>query len=354
MTTGIAVLNFGEPAEPEREAVVGYLERIFLANMEIEGDTTPEEARERARSLAERRVPALLEEYEEIAGSPLNAHAEAQAELLEAELTDRGYDVTTYRGFQFMDPFVEDAAEAAHDDGVDQLVGLPLYPLCGPSTTVQALEELSAALDDLEWSPAYHEITGWHTHSAYLRLRADAIRRVLDQNGLELGEETRLVFSAHGTPTYYLDEGSRYVQYVEEYADVVNKMLGSPGYELGYQNHANRDVEWTQPDVEEVVENLDAERIVVDPMSFMHEQSETLSELDIELREEAEEQGMEFFRVPVPYDDERFIDLLADLVEPFVADFDPEYYGFQSCMCRDDPNAMCLNAGRNARAEREK
>ncbi|WP_339106078.1 ferrochelatase [Haloterrigena salinisoli] len=353
MATGIAVLNFGEPSEPARDAVVDYLERIFLANMEIEGDTTPDAARERAHELAERRVPALIEEYEAIGGSPLNAHAEKQARLLESELANRGYDVTTYNGFQFTEPFVEDAAAAAFDDGVSQLIGLPLYPLCGPSTTVQALEDLSAAVDDQGWDPDYHEITGWHTHSAYLRVRADAIRDALERYGLELGSDTRLVFSAHGTPKYYLEEGSRYAQYVEEYTEIIGRMLGSPGYELGYQNHENRDVEWTEPDVESVVEDLDAERIVVDPVSFMHEQSETLSELDIELREEAEAQGTEFFRVPVPYDDSRFIELLADLVEPFVADFDPEYYGFQSCTCRDSPTAMCLNARRNESAARD-
>ena len=347
MTTGIAVLNFGEPAAADREVVEEYLERIFLANMDIEGDTSQEAARERARSLAERRAPGLLEEYGEIDGSPLNAHARRQADLLETELRERGYDAETYVGYQFMEPFVEDAAEQAHADGVDRLIGLPVYPLCGPSTTVQALEKLAGAVDEIDWDVPYHEITGYHTHSAYARLRADNIRRTLDREGLELDSDTRLIFSAHGTPTYYLDEGSRYVQYVEEYCEMVAGMLGSPEYELGYQNHANRDVEWTQPDVEDVVERIDAERVVVDPTSFMHEQSETLAELDHDLREEAEEAGLGFTRVPVPYDDERFVGLLADLTEPFVAGFDPDYYGLQQCKCRPEPNAMCLNARRN-------
>ena len=347
MTTGIAVLNFGEPAAADREVVVDYLERIFLANMDIEGDTTEEAARERARSLAERRAPGLMEEYGEIGGSPLNAHADRQADLVEAELRERGYDVETYIGYQFMEPFIGDAAEQAHEDGVDRLIGLPVYPLCGPSTTVQALEKLADAVDDLDWDVPYTEITGYHTHSAYARLRADNIRKTLDREGITLDEDTRLVFSAHGTPTYYLDEGSRYVQYVEEHCEMVSGMLGYPDYELGYQNHANRDVEWTQPDVEELIEEIDAEHVVVDPTSFMHEQSETLSELDVELREEAEEEGLGFTRVPVPYDDERFVGLLADLTEPFIADFDPDLYGLQQCKCRPEPNAMCLNARRN-------
>src|SRR6056297_1028194 len=101
MTTGVVLLNFGEPAEPTRENVVPYLERIFLNNASLEDADTEEEARERARQLAERRAPGLIEEYEEIGGSPLNPQAEAQADALADELDERGYDIQTYVGMQF-------------------------------------------------------------------------------------------------------------------------------------------------------------------------------------------------------------------------------------------------------------
>jgi ferrochelatase len=123
-------------------------------------------------------------------------------------------------------------------------------------------------------------------------------------------------------------------------------MVGVDDYALGFQNHENRDIPWTSPDVESAVEELDAERVVVEPVSFMHEQSETLSELDDELREEAEEAGMAFHRVPVPHDDERFPSVLADLVEPFLLGMEPEYYQFRQCQCRDEPGTYCLNAPR--------
>lgn len=340
------MLNFGEPSEPTRENVVAYLERIFFDNAELDGDTTEAEARERSRKLAERRAPGLIEEYQEMGGgSPLNPQAQDQADRLEAELRERGYDVTTYTGYQFTEPLVADAAERAHEDDVDHLVGLPVYPLCGATTTVAALERLREAVDDLGWGVELDEVTGWHKHPLYNRLRADNVRSFADDHDLDLQDpDTELFFSAHGTPNHYLDEGSRYDTYVSEWCSVMSRMLDVDDYTLGFQNHGNRDIPWTEPDIEEAIEHVDAERVVVEPVSFMHEQSETLSELDMELREEAEEEGLEFYRVPVPHDDDRFQSVLADLVEPFVSEFDPQYYQFRQCQCKSTPGTMCLNA----------
>ncbi|QSG09618.1 ferrochelatase [Halapricum desulfuricans] len=350
MSTGVVLLNFGEPPTADREAVVDYLERIFYSNMDIEEDPdlTPEAARKRAGKLAERRAPGLIEEYEEIGGgSPLNEQASAQADALETELRDRGYDVATYTGMLYTEPFTDEAAERAVADGHDEVLGLPIYPLCGPSTTNLSLDHLADGLDSAGFDGELHEVSGWHRHPTYNRLRAENIREYAEREGVDLhDEDTVLFFSAHGTPRYYLDEGSRYDRYVEEWCAGMAGILGLEDYELGFQNHDNRsEVAWTEPDVEEAIESLDAERVVVEPVSFMHEQSETLSELDIELREEAEEAGIEeFYRVPIPHDDDRFPSVLADLAEPFLADFDPGYFQFRQCHCRDKPGTMCLNA----------
>jgi len=347
MSTGVVLLNFGEPSAPERDRVVDYLERIFYANADLGEADSEAAARERSRTLAQRRAPGLLGEYEEIGGSPLNEQAQGQTDLLEARLAERGYDVTTYLGMQYTEPFIEDAAERAMTDGMDRVVGLPIYPLCGPSTNVLALDELEEAIADLDWDPEFQGITGWHKHPTYNQVRADAIERHADEHGLDLtADDTAMVFSAHGTPKHYLNEGSRYDIYVDEYCEVISSLLGLSEYHLGFQNHENRDIPWTEPEVDDLIEEVDAERVVVDPISFLHEQSETLSELDIELEEEAVEAGLEFHRVPIPHDDDRIPDVFADLVEPFLAGFDPEYYQFRRCQCRDEPGTMCLNAPR--------
>ncbi len=349
MTTGVVLLNFGEPGAPDRDTVLEYLTRIFFDNADLEEADSEEAAWERSRELAERRLPSLMEEYESIGGSPLQEQAGAQADALESALTERGHEVELYHAMQFMEPLITDLPATLADDGIDSVIAVPIYPLCGPSTTVSAIDSLESSIEDVDgYEPEFTAITGWHRVPAYNRLRAEGIREFVDQEGVDLQDpDTAFVFSAHGTPKKYLAEGSRYDQYVEEHASAIADMLGLGDYEIGYQNHANRGIEWTEPDTEDVVEGLEgeAERVVVEPMSFMHEQSETLVELDIDLREDAADVGLELHRVPVPHDDPRFATLLADTVEPFLSGFEPSYYQLRQCECRSEPGTYCYNAG---------
>lgn len=346
MTLGVIVLNFGEPPEPTHDQVVAFLERIFYANADLEGLTDPEARRRRSRELAERRASGLVEEYGLIGRSPMNEQADSQAEALARELADRGVSASVHSAFQFTPPLVPETIEKLRAEEVDVLVALPIYPLCGPSTNVAALNDVRSALDEAGWSVELRGISGWHRHPLYLALRADAIADTARKAGLDLSDpETRVVFSAHGTPKKYLDAGSRYQEYVEELCEEMARRLGLDVYELGYQNHTNRGIEWTQPDIEEVIRTVEARRVIVDPVSFMHEQSETLAELDHELREEAESAGLEFHRVPVPHADPRFAAVLADLVALRVSnEADPSLPRLAPCRCRPAKDTFCMNA----------
>lgn len=342
--TGILLLNFGEPETATDETVIPFLERIFWTNAALDGDLPEAERRRRSRALAQRRAPGLIAEYRAIGGSPLNRQAAAQARALEDEVARRGRSARCYVGMQFTDPLIEHAARRAVEDGIERLIALPTYPLCGPSTTVAALESLRCALDGLGCAVEVREITGWHRHPLYVRLRADAIRSVLEQAKARAPDgRTVLVFSAHGTPLKYLEAGSRYEIYVNDCCRLVAAELGVADYIVGYQNHSNRGIPWTQPDIEDVMRGLDAGAVVVDAISFMHEQSETLAELDGELRELAEAAGLAFHRVPIPHNDPRFATVLAELAEPFLGGGPQDALDLRPCACRSVREACCLN-----------
>jgi len=342
---GVLMINFGEPPELTLEAVTPFLERIFLQNAGLEH--RGEAGRARARELAEARAPSLLEEYEAIGGSPLNQQAERHARELEATLLAAGLDAVVAQGFQYTRPFVADALRELRDADIERLVALPVYPLCGHSTTVASLDDVRDGLADLGWDVPWTGISGWHHHADYTELRARNIRRYCHEHGLDTtDDDTLLYFSAHGTPVKYLEEGSRYDRYVEEHCAAVARAVGTERWTVGFQNHTNRRIEWTRPDNEDRIEELPERRLVVDAISFMHEQSETLSELDDELREEAEEAGLDFHRVPVPHDDPRFASLLADLVEGRLGVKPASGHDivWRTCMCRGNGgSARCTN-----------
>jgi ferrochelatase len=341
---GLLVINFGEPREPTLAEVEPFLERIFLLNAGLEPN---EAARARARQLAVDRAPSLIEEYATIGGSPLNEQAEAQATRLAHLLADRGHDVHVYSAYQFTSPLIEEAVTGACADRVDTLVALPVYPLCGQSTTVAALEATEAAVASLGSPFRYIGLSGWHHDRAYTRLRADHIREVVADWGLDLGaDDTLLYFSAHGTPIKYLREGNRYDRYVEEHCRDIARRLGVQQYAVGFQNHTNRRVAWTQPDNEARIGAARQKRLVVVPISFMHEQSETLAELDHELRDFTEGLGKEFHRVPVPWDDPRFDRCLADLVERLL-DREGSEEGLSRCRCATGCDVWCTNGERD-------
>ncbi len=345
MREGIILLNFGEPAEPTPEAVVPFLERIFLANAPLESQATAEAVRARCRQLAEQRAPGLIAEYRAIGGSPLDRQARAQADALAGELARRGHDAVVHVANQFSDPLIRDVVARARADAVERLVGLPVFPICGPSTNLAALEELAAEIEAAGWAVERVEVTGWHSHPQYVRMRADGIVAAAMAAGLDLnGGRHRLVFSAHGTPMKYIEAGSRYRAYTGESCAAIAAAAGVTDYVLGYQNHGNRPIEWTQPAIDAAVADIEADAVLVVPVSFMHEQSETLAELDIELREEVEERGIAFHRVPVPHDDPRFATILADLVEGALGEAAAAPIRLRQCVCRPVPCARCTNA----------
>ncbi len=345
MKVGILMLNFGEPEAPTMDEVVPFLERIFFSNAPLERFPTEEARRARAAQLAQARAPGLIADYERIGGSPLNAQARAEAQALEGELQRRGYDVSTYLGMQFTEPSISSAVANAREEGMDTIVSLPIYPICGFSTNVAALRAVRESTQAMNWAVPVHELTAWHHDSAYTAYRAENIRNFVADEGLDLkGPGTLLYFSAHGTPIKYLDLGSRYDGYVEEHCERIANLLGDVPYTLGYQNHSNRGIAWTEPSNESHLPTVSATRLVVEPISFIHEQSETLAELDLDFREKVEALGMTMHRVPTPSDHARVATILGDLVEPFLSGDSPSTAGLHPCRC--SPGAVCTNGHR--------
>lgn len=314
---GVLLLNLGGPDKIEDV-------RPFLYNLFSDPEIIrlPVKALQKplAWLISTLRAKTSQENYLEIGGgSPLREITEAQAEALEIKLKEMGQDAKIYIGMRYWHPFTEEAIAQIKNDGIKEVVILPLYPQFSISTSgssFRVLEEMWAtdpALNEVK----YTLIPSWYDHPGYLQSMADLIRQELDK--FPNPDQAHIFFSAHGVPVSYVEEaGDPYQKEIEECTRLIMHTLGrSNQYTLAYQSKVGP-VEWLQPYTDDALEELGEkgiEDLAVVPISFVSEHIETLQEIDIEYREVAEEAGIKnFHRVPALNVHSGFIDSLADLV----------------------------------------
>jgi ferrochelatase len=127
----------------------------------------------------------------------------------------------------------------------------------------------------------------------------------------------RVLFSAHGLPESIVQAGDPYQWQVEQSVAHVVERLGIADLDhvVCYQSRVTPQ-KWIGPSTEAELERAahDKVAVLVVPIAFTSEHSETLVELDVEYREEAERLGVPgYFRAPAQNADPAFIAALAAL-----------------------------------------
>ena len=258
--------------------------------------------------------------YEKIGGgSPLRRITEEQARALEAGLRSQGEDAKVYIGMRYWHPFTEDALTQIKQDGIEQLVILPLYPQFSISTSgssFRLIEKIWSENPHLK--PAqYTVVADWYKEPGYLQAMTELIATQIDK--CPHPDEAHVFFSAHGVPVSYIKEaGDPYQAEIEDCTKLIMQTLGRKNdHSLAYQSKVGP-VEWLQPYTEDAIVGLASQgvgELVVVPISFVSEHIETLEEIDIEYREIAEEAGVHVFnRVPALDTNPVFIQTLVDIV----------------------------------------
>ncbi|WP_404783445.1 ferrochelatase [Altericista sp. CCNU0014] len=266
------------------------------------------------------RAQKSQENYKQIGGgSPLRRITEEQAKALQDNLRGKGLDASVYIGMRYWHPFTEEAIAKIKQDGVQELVILPLYPQFSISTSgssFRLLEDLWNADPQLQ-TIKYTVIPSWYDRPGYVESMSDLVRQELDQCADP--EKATVFFSAHGVPVSYVKEaGDPYQTEIENCTELIMKALDrSNPHVLAYQSRVGP-VEWLQPYTEDKLEELGEQgvkELVVVPISFISEHIETLQEIDMEYRELAQDAGIDRFRrVPALNTYPKFINDLGDMV----------------------------------------
>lgn len=276
-----------------------------------------------ARLIAARRLAPATANYALLGGkSPLLELTEAQAAALTAALAIALPEVETrcFVAMRYWHPFSAETARAVKLWVPNEIMLLPLYPQFSTTTTGSSLDAWRAAACDAGLiadvtslccypeDPAFIAATGEGVREAYLSARVT----------LDPATPLRVLFSAHGLPETIVRAGDPYQWQVERcVAAVMDRWEGPrPEHAICYQSRATPQ-KWLDPSTEHEIERAarDKTAVLVVPIAFVSEHSETLVELDIEYRDLALKLGVPgYFRVPTQNAGEGFIAALAGLV----------------------------------------
>ncbi|HTV89448.1 MAG TPA: ferrochelatase [Stellaceae bacterium] len=250
--------------------------------------------------------------YAHLGGSsPLLVNTQAQANALEVEL---GPEYRCFIAMRYWHPMTAATVAAVKLWRPDAIALVPLYPQFSTTTTASSLAawQREAARQDLDADTSI--VHSYPTAPGFVAALVGAIDPMLDPSGAP----ARLLFSAHGLPMKIVRAGDPYPREVEQTAQAVIAAMGRPSldWRVCYQSRVGP-LAWLGPSIDEELRRAGRDRsgVVVAPISFVSEHSETLVELDRDYRRLAQQYDVPFYRrAPTVGTDTRFIAALAGLV----------------------------------------
>jgi protoporphyrin/coproporphyrin ferrochelatase len=266
-----------------------------------------------AKLISTTRSKVVGQHYMEIGGaSPIRRLTEQQARALQVALKPH-ISARSIVAMRYWHPNTAEAITALDSEPCDELVLLPLYPHYSFATTRSSLNE---------WNRQYKPTTPvkiidhFYDHPDYIAAIVERINTVLAE--IKRPDEIHLVFSAHGLPLALVEKGDPYPKQIEETVQMVRELGAWPNpHVLCYQSRVGPQ-KWLKPSLTTTIEKMahsGIKRMLVIPISFLTEHIETLHEINVEAREEAESLGVTEFRMmPALNDSPLLIRALADLV----------------------------------------
>ena len=293
-----------------------------------------------AKFISRRRAPEARKVFKNLGGkSPLLEETQAQADALARRLEDRAGEVRVFIAMRYWHPMSEETVEAVKAFGPDEIILLPLYPQYSTTTTASSLKEWHAQAAAQGLKCPTRAICCYPADPGLIRGQAALIGPAFAE-AKNYGRP-RILFSAHGLPKKIVARGDPYPWQIEQTAQAIVEILDSPpdrpdfDWAVCYQSRIGP-LQWIGPSIDEEILRAAGDRVplVVVPVAFVSEHSETLVELDIQYRDLAHELKVpHYVRVPALGVQEDFIGGLAGLVEAVL--------GNKEALCSAEGTRLC-------------
>jgi ferrochelatase len=259
--------------------------------------------------IVRKRLEEARENYRDLGGkSPLTEITWSLAAKVEEML-----GVPVRPAMRYVPPFAGTALKEFRSEGVEEVVLFPMYPQYSTTTTLSSLDDVEAQCVRLGYRPALRLVEPYYDDYDYLSIQADLIAEAMV--GAD-STEYDLILSAHGLPMSIIRAGDPYEKQVEANLSALKLVLRERGIifkniRLAYQSKVGN-AAWLEPNLADLLRKPTNLKVLIFPLAFTIDNSETIFELDREHREIAEKIGYEDYRVAkCPNDREAFARFIA-------------------------------------------
>ena len=236
------------------------------------------------------RLDSAWKNYELIGNeSPINK----LTEQLVNNVNEKIGEYKTYQVMRYTPPFAQDVIKQMKEDGIEEVILFPLYPQYSTTTTKSSLEDFEKYAKD---SFKTKIIEPFYKNRMFNEC---IINEIISKS--KNPKNFNLIFSAHGLPQKIVDAGDPYEKQMNEHVEILSNMLKVKGIEfksisLAYQSKVGP-LKWLEPSLDDALKDFKDDNVLIYPIAFIVDNSETDFELSIEYKEIAEEIGINEYKV---------------------------------------------------------
>lgn len=274
------------------------------------------------RALPEAAVAEYRRRYRLCGGSPLPVEVERTVAALQASLQTQTGRCTVTAGALHGEPTISAALRALAERGVQRAAAVVLLPQYSASTVGRYLSRLDEAVQACAWSGEMTRVSSWATEPLLVAAFVEQIGLALADLPAEETARTAVVFTAHSVPLSALRAGDPFLAELMATADAVARGAGLARWTMAFQSAGRAPGSWLGPSVGEVVEELAAageRRVLVVPIHFLFDNVETLYDLDVALRQQAERLGLQLCRARAPNSSKLLVAAIAEVARRALA-----------------------------------
>ncbi|GHM58383.1 MAG: ferrochelatase [Candidatus Mesenet longicola] len=267
-----------------------------------------------AKLISKKRLSTAIEIYKQIGGkSPILKATKMQAKKLEDKLNESSCDIyKTFVCMRYSPPFADEVVQNVNKFGPDKVILLPLYPQYSTTTTLSAIENWYRVASYYKFNFTTEIVCCYYENKNFIISYSNLIIKYY-KLASEFGKP-RILFSAHSLPISIIKKGDPYAWQIEKTSELIAESLNIENldWNVCYQSKIGP-VKWLEPSTKDELLRAKNDKVpvILVPVAFVSEHSETLVELDIEYKKLMLDHY--YYRVPTPETDTFFINCLFQI-----------------------------------------